>query len=663
MFRTLSITRLFFWSMITLALVLLVSITLAWTISEYQESQVEIEKESSNYVEHQKIRMRTFVDHAFTAIEFANAQAKTRLRASLQARTQSAVAQAQHLFETYKDSLPVADLKKMIIESLRSLRFNKGRGYYFITALDGTEMLFADMPELEGKNILSMQSSHGKYVIQDMISLVRKQGQGFYEYNWTKPGAEGNDHQKTSFVQHFAPYDWYIGTGEYMEDVQADSQKEILEHLVQIRFDQDGYLFGSIRGGDPLFTNGKVTLNGSNIMGLTDPNGVKIIEEQHKVAFANQEGGFVKYAWRKLKGEEPTPKIVFVRAFPEWDWVIGSGVYLDDIQAGLQQRQKELQMALIDRLIQVSILFLICFGIIAVISLKLSRHLGSQIDLMTRFFARSRTSNQALDTNSLTFPELRVMADSANVMLENRAEAQAAREELILELEAKNEELERFTYTASHDLKSPIITIKGFIGALRQDIESGQSEAIMLDLERIDNAAGRMSHLLDELLKLSRVGRMDNPLQDVPLGDLVAEMLEQLQGPLTESNAVITVADNLPTVRCDRIRIFEVFQNLTENALKFVTPGTRPEVEIGMRSTGGEQVFYVRDNGIGIEKQYHSKIFGLFEQLDPNPEGTGIGLALVQRIVANHNGRLWVESDGASTGTTFCFTLAPPPAS
>jgi signal transduction histidine kinase len=120
----------------------------------------------------------------------------------------------------------------------------------------------------------------------------------------------------------------------------------------------------------------------------------------------------------------------------------------------------------------------------------------------------------------------------------------------------------------------------------------------------------------------------------------------------------VNVADGLPAVWGDRARLVEVLQNLVDNAAKFMGGQKQPKVDIGVREQGGEKVFFVRDNGIGIDERFRERVFGLFEKLDPDSEGSGVGLALIKRIVDQHKGRVWVESDGPDRGTTICFTLA-----
>jgi signal transduction histidine kinase len=226
------------------------------------------------------------------------------------------------------------------------------------------------------------------------------------------------------------------------------------------------------------------------------------------------------------------------------------------------------------------------------------------------------------------------------------------------ELKNKNSELERFTYTVSHDLKSPLITIKGFAGALLADAAAGRTDRLTDDLKRIVLAADKMAELLNGLLELSRIGRILNPPQNVSMSRLAEDVLALLAGTIAQRQARVTVQPGLPDAYGDAQRLQEVLQNLVENALKFSAPGRAPEIEIGFATIGEPTAYFVRDRGRGIEARFHESIFGLFNKLDTRSEGTGIGLALVRRIVEFHGGSIWVESAGLGEGATFYFTLA-----
>ena len=232
------------------------------------------------------------------------------------------------------------------------------------------------------------------------------------------------------------------------------------------------------------------------------------------------------------------------------------------------------------------------------------------------------------------------------------------REKLITELELKNAELERFTYTASHDLKSPLITIKGFLGFLREDAQKGNLKRLESDIQRIGNAADQMQQLLNDLLELSRIGRLVNASEAIDLPALIKDVIELLHGRLSDRHIQVTVQEPLPRVYGDRARLLEVWQNLIDNAAKFMGDQPNPQIEIGQAGNAENDtpIFFVRDNGMGIDPRFTDRIFGLFDKLDSRTEGTGIGLALVKRIVEFHGGRIWVES-GLGKGATFYFTL------
>jgi PAS domain S-box-containing protein len=245
-----------------------------------------------------------------------------------------------------------------------------------------------------------------------------------------------------------------------------------------------------------------------------------------------------------------------------------------------------------------------------------------------------------------------------------RRRAEAVRESLIRDLEAKNVELERFTHSLSHDLKSPLITIRGFVDYLLADVRADRRDRLHEDASRVADAAGRMQRMLDHLVELSRAGRPVDLTGPVALAEVVGEALQLVEERRAGSRVRVEVARGLPVVLGDRARLVQVFQNLLDNAIKFSAgrEGALVRVEAGPPA-GGEVTIVVRDNGVGIDPAHQERVFGPFEKLDPHGEGAGIGLALVRRIVDALGGGTWVQSRGRGLGCELWVRLPGVPGS
>ena len=224
------------------------------------------------------------------------------------------------------------------------------------------------------------------------------------------------------------------------------------------------------------------------------------------------------------------------------------------------------------------------------------------------------------------------------------------------ELEARNAEMERFIYTVSHELRTPLISIGGFLGFVEQDAQNNDLDRLKKDIRIVNKSVSQMDRLLLGTLELSRIGQVVDPTEDVPFGEIVDASLRQTGSKIEPKGCKVSVAQNLPVVHVDRMRIAEVLVNLIENSLKYMGLQANPEIEIGQRIDGKDRIFFVRDNGIGIDPSQHNKVFELFYKVEKKSEGTGAGLTIVKRIIEVHGGGIWIETE-LGKGCTVCFTL------
>ena len=288
--------------------------------------------------------------------------------------------------------------------------------------------------------------------------------------------------------------------------------------------------------------------------------------------------------------------------------------------------------------------FVLIFGLVISAILSLLLHL-----LLERMQMYRQARDQALQ-------EVSERKRSEKALVENEKKLEAA----LAELAEKNTELETFLYTVSHDLKTPIVTIEGFIGALREDFGDMIHENAEKYLNYMSDASKRMELLINDLLYLSRIGRLPERKIEFSFDDLMKKVLKTLQTHIDERGVALNVEKDPSLIYGEMERLGQVMENLLSNAVKYIgKENPAPRIDVGAMDQGGRKVFFVRDNGIGIERNYHQKIFEIFQRLPSGKkigEGTGVGLTIVKRIIENHGGEIWLDSEPGK-GTTFYFTL------
>jgi len=239
-----------------------------------------------------------------------------------------------------------------------------------------------------------------------------------------------------------------------------------------------------------------------------------------------------------------------------------------------------------------------------------------------------------------------------NSELEERVQRRTA------ELAASNKELEAFTYSVSHDLRAPLRHIDAFAQILEEEIKTNDLENAPKHIARIRNGVQNMGQLVDDLLNLSRIGRQEIAQEECNLNAIVEEVMADIRPEWEKRNIEWRVGE-LPTAQGDCGLIKQVFTNLISNSVKYTRPREKAVIEIGAQTVDSETAIFIRDNGVGFTMKYAPKLFGVFQRLHRTEdfEGTGVGLAIVQRIIQLHQGRIWAEAE-LDKGATFYFTLA-----
>jgi len=393
-----------------------------WAIIDYVSLKQESQTMHNRLLSNREIQLKERAQHAVNYINFFREQTEERLKTNIKSRTYEACEIAAELIKKHQGTIQPDTLHHIIRDSLRKIRYNNGRGYFFAINVNGTEELFADKPHLEGKDLTGMQDSNGQFVIKDMLALASKSGEGFYRYTWSKPGNDRKDNIKVAFVKHLPELDWVIGTGEYMEDVKQDLQQEVIDSLDAVYRDPDGtnYLFVGTWDGLILSRPAK----GKNMLEIQDTNGLFIVRELIKQAKSG--GGFVQYVMPRFEGERPAPKLSYVAGISEWQWFIGAGEYTDYIDSAVLALRdnyfKNLQahfFYILSITLGVLLLNLLIINIFA-------NKLRIQIKRFVDFFLQAKNQSVTIDIASLTHSEFRSIGSAANIMLQERNAALSA---------------------------------------------------------------------------------------------------------------------------------------------------------------------------------------------------------------------------------------------
>ncbi len=674
-----SLHRTLFFSLLITAFLSIGGLGFLWMFREYQEYMEECRILKENYVNTRKEQIRNEVEQVAGYIHHMRSTTEEKLKQDIRIRVDEAAALAEHLYKTYRESKTPQEIGEIIKEALRPIRFNQGRGYYFVYDMEGKGILAPLSPDLEGKNLWNLQDSKGLYTIRRFIQLIREQGEGYLTWHWYKPGETDHMSEKTGFAKYFEPLDWWIGTGDYTEDVEKDIQKEVLAWIRQIRFGEDGYVF--------VYTFDAITLAhykpeniGLNQWDFTDSGETKVLQELIRIS-QQENGGYLEYVGtiRPSTGE-PASKITFAKSVPDWKWMVGTGVYVDEIEHILAEKQAAMSEE-IRRHFFFSLLILICVLLpVCFISKYISKKVRKNFEIFSAFFSRSATECIPIRDEELFFSEFTRLAGSANRMIEerNRSEAALKKMEEDLQRSRKMEALGRLAGGVAHDLNNVLSGTVSYPDLLLMELP--EDSPMRKQLLTIKKSGQKAAAIVQDLLSLARGGIHH---QEVLNLNRIAE--DYLESPehrnLLDHHPCIRVisrlAPDLLNIRGSYAHLKKAVMNLVSNAAQSHREGgsitistenryvDRPLQGYDTIREGDYAVLRVEDQGPGMSSEDMAQIFEPFyTKKVMGRSGTGLGMAAVWGTVHDHGGYIHMENlkeKGTAFELYFYVTREEPP--
>jgi len=387
--------------------------------NEYRAYQESIDNIRENYENRYRDRLREEAGNVTDFIEYKRSQTDMIIEKEIRQKVQTAYSIASHIYSLYKDEKNVDELRAMVVEILRPIRWNNGRGYYFAGRVsNGIVDLFADDPSYEGTRSLSLEDMQGKNLVEEFIAIVREKEAGFYRYNWSKRNQGGKSYPKISFVKYFKPFDWYIGAGMYIDDMQEIIQHDVLARIQKIQFSKQGEIF-VFRSDGTIICDKDEQLIGRSINGLVSNTGMPYGRQLLQSSKNKKGAGYVVYTNREGPHSKLSQRLSFVRTYTNWQWVLGTSVNMDEMEKAIERETRTYKKIAFKNIFLFVALFSIAVTLLLVAAYSYSLKIRHEIGLFTDFFRKAADSKVKIHDQDLVFSEFEELALLANRMVDD----------------------------------------------------------------------------------------------------------------------------------------------------------------------------------------------------------------------------------------------------
>ena len=395
-------------------------------VINYHDFNIRMDKMRTDYVEQQKLVSKREVERIVTMMKHERIQSEDLANKYVKAETYKVYSIVQNIYEQNKEVKSDAEIQKMIVDTLRAIRFSDTISSYFIHSLSGKNVFNQVSHSNEDQNINNLRDSRGQYVVKKELELLSEQEEGFLIGYWPKPDRDSiNDFKKVTFVKKFKPYNWSIGTGLYVDDIEEQIKAAWMERINNIRFgtNSNGYLFAGSWTGINLAHGTQPDLIGTNILDFEDSRGNKT-SQMIIAASKKKDGGYTSFWWLKPDTGEESPKIAYAKSVPEWELFVATGVYIVDIEENILTLQAALNEQIKTKIFIFITVIAVAFTLFCILFHLLSIRLKKDLNLFASFFDQAAFSDNKINRDTVHFAELDQMAESANKMIVDRKKAE-----------------------------------------------------------------------------------------------------------------------------------------------------------------------------------------------------------------------------------------------
>ena len=586
-------------------LVFIITVSLIITGFLYWDKQTTFQEQkiviSNEFIKTNKEKIKTEVDDLYEFIEKTQKETEERLKKSIKDRVYEAHNIAMRIYNENKDTKTREEITKMIKDVLVDIRFNNGRGYFFIYSFDYECILLPINRKLEGTSFYNFKEGGGTYLTRNIIEQLKKEREGFLSWSFYKPEDMKNQYKKIGFNIHFEPYDWFIGTGEYFVDFEEDVKKEVLEYISRISQNEKDYFF-ILNYDKKTFYHVIKELIGLPAQNVTNVETKKAFDDMVSIAKSGE--GFLTYNHKYGNNNEFSTKTSYIKGLDNWQWVIGKGFYQDDIQQLLIEKEKQLDKDYQRKIFNIFGIVFILTIVLLIVSMYISK-------ILEKKFKKYKNE---IDTH----------------IKEN------TKQHHILFQQSKMAAMGEMLGNIAHQWRQPLSVITTAATGMKVQKEFGtlDDEAINRSVDTITDSALYLSKTIDDFRNFFK---RDKTETNFSTNEVIGKVLK-----LTKSQFKIHEISIIKNI--EEFNLFglenefvQALINILNNAKDALIDKEAPKlIFINVLKNDNKAIIKIADNGGGIDEKIIDKVCEPYFTTKHQSQGTGIGLYMTEEIIVKH---------------------------
>jgi two-component system NtrC family sensor kinase len=614
---------------IAVALIFSIITTYLVVHNNIKKHEENIKNTKSDFIAKQKVLIKEEVSRIVRQIKYQKNTAETHLKKDIKTRVMTVYKIIENIYKENKHKTE-KEIRKIVQDAIRTIRFNEGRGYFFINTMEGISVLFPPSSKLEGQNMWDVQDSKGNYNIRNFSKLAKEKGEGFVTWNWFKPTKDNSletvMHKKIGYIKYIKELNWFVGSGEYLDSFENKIKKNLINEIQQIRYGKNGYIFVNQYDGLALAHINKKNI-GKYRLNIKNQNGTYPLQEIMKVAKSGE--GYVEdFCCINPTTNENDKKLSYVYGFNDWQWQIGASTYLSGIKDLLIQKEMQFKEKLYSSIISILITSVLLTLLLIFIMLKL-------LTIIEKEFAKYEKS------------------------LSNHIRESHKKDRLLAE-QSKLASMGEMIGNISHQWRQPLSVISTASTGMKIQKEYGclTDEIFNNSCDAINNNAQYLSNTIEDFknfIKGDHVKKVFN------LSTSINSFLHLVESS-TKTNEITVELELNDYIEINGYEneLIQCFMNIYSNSKDALLENKikNKKLTIITSRKNNQAIIEIRDNAGGIPSKIINKIFEPYFTTKHQSQGTGLGLHMTYNLVVDGmNGTITVKNDKKFSGALFIITL------